>query len=145
MAGTLATTIIQNGVIQPVIPTGSYEVSMAWTSTAGGAVSASALTASGNPLNVFGTLLRAVSIPGTGGDAPTTGFDVSLATADGIDLLSGEGQNLTTANTEIAPMQAASDGSNDAIIPRQVDGQFTLTVTQAGSAKSGVLVVYMKR
>lgn len=122
MAGSIASTAsdIGQGVTKYVI---------VWTSDASGAVNAS-------PFDVKrGKLLQAKFLPGTSGLQPTDQYDVTLADADGVDVLQSAGANLSNANGSIAISSAR---------PLELEaGALTPTVSNAGNAKSGSIILYV--
>lgn len=101
-----------------------------WLSTAGGA--ADKVT-----VNAFdGLLERAVFIPDGGGTQPTDLYDVTITDPDGVDVLAGLGANLSNAATVV---KTHADGLT------AVSGQLlTLNVTNAGNAKGGIVILYLR-
>src|SRR5574343_1067336 len=71
------------------------KIKCAWTSDdATGAVS-------GTTDKVYsGRFIGAITVPGTGGDAPDDNYDITVADGDGVDLALGALLNRDTANTE---------------------------------------------
>jgi hypothetical protein len=86
MAGSIVFTETPDRRIQ--------RVKFAWTATAGGAVSAIKTERS------YDGLIRAV-IFADGSPAPTTLYDVEIRDSDGLDLLKGQGANLTVPGPTI--------------------------------------------
>lgn len=107
--------------------------SIAWLSTAGGAVSA----------NTFGVrageLLQVAYIPDGGGTAPTDLYDVTMTDANGVDVLTGTGANLSgTLASVVTPAVSTS-------FRRYLEaGLLTPVVANAGSAKGGTIVLYIR-
>lgn len=95
-----------------------------WTSDASGDVSGSTVSVD------FGTLLRVTFVPGSGGVQPSDLHDITLLDAYGIDLLLGQGANLSSS----APA---------AIQPGLIvePGNLQLVVANAGNAKSGTVTL----
>jgi hypothetical protein len=113
-------------------------VALAWTSDTSGNVSG-ILT---NYLN--GALVRVVFVPGTGGDAPAASYDVTLLNEDGIDLLAGQGANLSaTVSSHVAPGLPLKDGTTVSVVFPQVAGKLELQVSGAGSLNKGTVVLYV--
>lgn len=101
--------------------------SLAWTSTAGGAVSGNAVTI--RP----GKLLSVRFIPASGGTQPTDLYDVTLVDSDGVDVLAGGGANLSNAAASIQQWDP----------PMFHDGTRTLdlVIANAGASKTGTVVI----
>lgn len=120
-AGTVAVTEEAQG------PT--KKVAFVWTSSAGGAADG-ASTRSYN-----GQIVRLVTVPSGGGTAPTDNYDVTVADDDGVDVLMGAGADRDTANTEQVLASSLGYVANDAL---------TLHVTNAGNAKAGTVILYVR-
>ena len=122
MAGTVTLTEITH--TQP------KKITFTWTSSAGGA-------ADGATSGTYsGEIIRAVQVPDSGGTQPTDLYDVVLTDADGADVLHGLGANLSNA---AATNKAAKDG-----LGAVVNSVLTLAVTNAGNAKGGKTIVYLR-
>ena len=120
---------------------GISKYTLAWTSSAGGAVS-------GNPFSLrIGTLIQVKFVPGAGGTQPTNNYTVALNDTDGVDVFEGLGlgTNLSNVTSKIgvpyiglAPTQLFSryyhDGSE----------QLDLVVAAAGAAKTGTVLVWVR-
>lgn len=103
--------------------------SVAWTSTAGGAVSGNAFTI------VAGAIVSVRFIPG--GTTPSDLYDVTLAETSGnSDLLLGQGADRSNANSSILAFDPpfVQDGS------RTID----VVVANAGNAKTGTVVILVQ-
>lgn len=132
--GTLAVSSVD-------VTGGISKYTLAWTSSAGGAVS-------GNPFNLKpGTLIQVKFVPGVGGTQPTNNYTVTLIDTDGVDVLAGlgGGTNLSNAASKIgvpyiglAATQLFSRYFNDA------SQLFDLVVAAAGAAKTGTVLVWMR-
>lgn len=110
----------------------------AWTSASDG----SATLASTLP--VSGRIERVVFVPSTTA-APTALYDLTLTDENSIDVLAGQGANLAASgNTAVCPGVAIKDGTTTSTVPIVVDGILTLNVTNAGNAKSGSVIVYVR-
>lgn len=111
-------------------PSGIYALTVAWTSTAGGAVSAN--TKALTPAEI----LQVIFIPGAGGTQPSDLYDVTLNDVNGIDVLAGGGANLSNATAKaVGGLHFFTDTS----------GTLDLVVSNAGSAKTGTAIVIFKR
>lgn len=109
---------------------GNVEYTVAWTSTAGGAVSA-------NTFSVQRGRLRQVQfIPGTGGTQPTDLYDVTLVETNSVDLLNdgttAQGGNLSNATSKILTF---ANGYYSKGVSLDV------VVANAGNAKTGSVVI----
>lgn len=101
-----------------------------WTWTCSDTGAGSKATSS----SYFGQVLALVTDPGNGGAAPTDNYDITITDADSYDVLQGAGADRDTANTETAVPAAVSVGF----------GVLTLTLANAGNAKSGTATLYIK-
>lgn len=123
MAGTatLTTEDVGGGVTR-------YKV--AWTSTAGGAVS-------GNAFDVKqGSLLGVKFVPASGGTQPSDLYDVTLIDEDSVDLLDGNGSNLS--NSAGAYFQWNPPLWHDA------EQQLDLVIANAGASKTGTFYLWVR-
>lgn len=113
---------------------GYTKVSIAWTSTAGGAVSGNAFT----PRR--GHLIQVEFVPGAGGVQPTDLYDITLVEANSVDVLGLGG--LTAAGGNLSNATATIKNWTT---PPFVDGVMTLdlVVANAGSAKSGTVILWI--
>lgn len=104
---------------------------LAWTSTAGGAVSGNAFS------TVRGKLLSVKVVPGAAAEQPTDLYDVTLVDTNGIDLLNSEGLNESNALGEYIVFNP----------PIYLDGTQTmdLVVANAGNAKTGIVYVWVEQ
>lgn len=122
MAGTVVTEEQRLGII--------HKIKFAWTSSGGGAADA---TTTGY---YTGLLERVVQIPAAGGTQPDDQYDVVVTDSDGADVLGALGANLTNAAQTI---KAAKDG-----LGAVANTQLTLAVTNAGGAKVGSTILYLR-
>ena len=108
-------------------------VTVAWTSAADGTYSES--------FDIAGTITGFETDPGA--TAPTDNYDIVLNSAGGTDLLMGGGANRDTANTEyFVPLATGSDGGTK--MPVSCAGTATLSITNAGNAKTGTVYIYFR-
>lgn len=107
-----------------------------WTSNAAGAVTqtnAEAITAEVPKLR--GLLLRVIVIPDSGGTQPDDLFDMTLLDANGIDMLAGNGANLSNSqNTAITINQTPF--YSEVLRPQ---------ITGAGDSNGGAVLMYYQR
>ncbi|MGE3448682.1 MAG: hypothetical protein AB7H92_14005 [Microbacteriaceae bacterium] len=101
---------------------------VAWTSDASGDCNAGVVY-------LDGELVRIVTVPGAGGSAPTDNYDITLLDEDGIDLTAAEmfGDRDTSTTEELVP--------SGRIVHH---GPVTVTVANAGNAKTGVIKIYQR-
>ncbi len=104
-----------------------------WVSDASGNVS-------GIPIpSLNGVVTRLTTIPHAGGTAPTTLYDIVLNDDEGIDVAAGLLANRSATVTEsVSPMLGGSTN-----VPSQVVGSITPVVSNAGNAKSGIIIIYL--
>jgi hypothetical protein len=112
----------------------------AWTSDASG-------NASGTIRKISGRLVKAVTVPGAAGAAPTDNYDINITDEQSVDVLANCKLGLAnrdTANTEEQYfLLLNNDGTalSMAMHPK-VCNALTVAVTNAGNAKSGTLYLY---
>ncbi len=109
------------------------KITFAWTSENGGANAGKASKTTVNHYN--GEIIRLVTVPGTGGDAPTDDYDITVTDEDSTDVLMGAGANRDTANTEQVLASSLGCVAND---------KLTLNVSNAGNAKKGTVHLYIR-
>ena len=120
MAGTVTATEITHGSVK--------KLTFAWTSSAGGA-------ADGVSAEVYDGKIIGLTTDPDGAAAPTDNYDVVVNDADGHDQLLGAGADRDTANTE-----HVAEASLGAV----AGSLLTLAVTNAGNAKQGVVILYVR-
>jgi hypothetical protein len=118
---------------------GMKSVTWAWTSDASGNVNGTDTVA------ISGEAVRFVTKP-DGTLAPTDLYDVVVNDAQGIDLAAGSLANRATATTQVAfPVSEVTvNARNYAVTQAAFDGPLSLSITNAGNAKSGTLVLYYR-
>lgn len=130
MAGSISFSETRSGLVRRAV--------LAWTSDASGAVN-------GTTTKLCGAIVRVEFVPGAGGSQPSAAYDVLLKSASGIDLLAGQGANLSnSAASQVAPACPFTDGTTVSIAPPQVNENVELDVQNAGNAKSGSVIVYTR-
>lgn len=93
---------------------------------------------------VSGTIERVVFIP-DGTDAPTTLYDVKINDEDGLDVLGGQGADLSaTVANQVQPGIPLTDGTTTSVAPVTVNNILDLVVSNAGNAKKGTVVLYLR-
>lgn len=107
---------------------GDY-VTVAWTSNAAGNVTVTGI-------HLEGMISRVTFANGSA--TPTNLYDVTMTDQDSIDVLGGDGANIAVA-TNVVKVPALDSYQS------YVQGQHTVTITNAGNAKSGTLRIYLFR
>lgn len=103
---------------------------MAWTCSAGGAVSGNTITIAAGG----GHIVQYEFIPGSGGTQPTDLYDVVLNDANAVDILAGGGANLSNSTGKLTIYAT----------PYYYDGQtLDLIVSNAGTSKTGTLILWI--
>lgn len=124
MAGTVTAT-----ESRPI--NGIAKIVFTWTSSSGGA-------ADGATAGYYtGELIRVVQVPDGGGTQPTDAYDLTLLDDDGVDVLFGLGANVS--NAAASQKHGIKDG-----LGAVVGSLLTLHVTNAGNAKGGKTIVYIR-
>ena len=100
-----------------------------WTSTNGGAADLATTYA------YDGQILDVVTIPGAAGVQPTDNYDITITDEDGIDVLGGQGANRSNATSQHILQSTFGAVASD---------KLTLNVTNAGNAKSGEVILYIR-
>jgi len=119
-------TITQDAVEYPL-----QKIQWDWLSATGGAVSSAA---SGW---YCGKIVKVSLASDASPSAPTDGYDVTIEDGDGLDVLSGNGANVTASATVYI---------NDPTKMLWVrSGTLTLKVANAGDAKGGVVTMLIQR
>ncbi len=95
-------------------------------------------------LPVTGKIQRVVFVPSASA-VPTTLYDVTMTDENGIDVLAGQGANLSeTTASSVCPGTALKDGTTVGVVQTVVDGILTLNVTNAGASKAGQVILYVR-
>ena len=109
---------------------------MEWTSNASGVVTAT--TSEARAGIVSGTVMRVTFKPGAA--TPSNGYDVTITDENGIDILVGQGANLSNAAAStVCPGVEFTDGTTTSLMQVAVFGVLTLNVANAGNAKQGIV------
>ena len=118
---------------------GITKITVAWTSTAGGAVSANAFAVP------RGELLQVTFVPGTGGTVPTDLYDVTIVDLNAVDVATGNG---TDCSSTVTRVRVPLTGNAAALTHRIfLDGSSTLdvVVAAAGASKTGTVILLIGR
>jgi hypothetical protein len=131
MAGSVTAT--QGSTSQQV-----KRYSLAWTSDASGVVSGTSA-----PIGQ-GTIVAVTFSPGSGGTQPTDAYDLTLlCDTHGNDVMGGEGANLSNA-TSAHTVPFISNTSGVSFVRQWLHGGgYTLTIANAGNAKTGTVDIYV--
>ncbi|MFA6204345.1 MAG: hypothetical protein WC710_14300, partial [Gallionella sp.] len=105
---------------------GLQKIKWSWTCDSAGAYSEA------STVRPNGMIYRLVTIPT---DGPTDAYNVTILDADGVDVLNSQGLNRATATTE---QKGPSDGLG--VVKSSL---LTLTIANAGDAKSGTVILYV--
>jgi hypothetical protein len=107
-----------------------------WTSAVGGGQT--------QTIDVSGIICRVTTNPGS--TAPTDNYDLTLVDEDGLDLFAGQGADRDTTNSEsFCPGVPLKDGTTTSVVPVAHVGVATLTIANAGDAKVGKVLIFVKR
>lgn len=108
---------------------------VAWTSDGSGNYSGTVF------LN--GVLLAVIFYPGS--PTPTTAYDVTISDPYGVDILSGQGANISSSTAvKKCPLIAATDGTTTTAVPGAVNGTHTISIAGAGAAKQGTIAFLLR-
>src|SRR5262245_58761437 len=89
-------------------------ITLAWETAGSSSVS--------QAFNFCGEIRRVKYVPGSGGVQPDASYDIVCTDADGVDVFSGTGANLSnSAVSEKVPSLVATDGTNSGAAPRSVN------------------------
>lgn len=83
-----------------------------------------------------GKLKWAAFKPDSGGSAPTNLYDITITTADGLDILIGSGADLSGTTTKVVAETA---------LGVMVDDTLTMNLSNAGNAKGGLVWLFLER
>jgi hypothetical protein len=137
-AATMTVTSEIGGVGSYATAKGVAVYRIDWTSSAGGAVTATIP-------EIVGTITRVTFNPDAGAAAPSDNYDVTLSDADGFDVLGANGANLDEANTTSVAGFVTNAGSPTGYELITVCGALDLAITNAGDSKGGQIAIYVKR
>lgn len=120
-AGTLTATTSDVGG-------GTTKYSVAWVSDASGNVTTNTFAVK------KGHLVEAKFIPNGGGTQPSDLYDMTIADADGLDVLNGTGANLSQSTVTFVAATA----------PLLLEGgNLTPSISNAGNAKGGTFILFV--
>jgi len=120
--------------------TGMYTLTLAWTSdSATGEVEDT--TSDEITAWLEGKwIMSAKTVPGTGDDAPTAAYDITITDEDGFSIFSTDlNDRSKTATEEALPYVAGTKA------PRLITGALTVSVSDAGNSKTGKIILTIAR
>ena len=119
-------------------PTGVSTMTFAWTTDSAG--NASATTGTTISDQIAGKYVVVAVTDPDATDYPTDDYDVVITDANSVDLMGGVLLNRESGSSQqAAPYMGALYGS------RPLSGTVTISVTNAGSGKSGTVILYLAR
>ena len=111
-----------------------------WTSHTDGTVTGTSPTSA-----IIGKIAACITIPGAGGVAPTTLYDVTVINDDGFDVLGGKGADRSaTLPEQFVPGVPFGTGAVAGVGLVAVHGTLELRVANAGSGKQGRVVLLLE-
>ena len=120
------------------LPSSARKITLDWLSDASG-------DATYTTEKLAGTIVGVAFIPDGGGTAPTTLYDVTLTDDNGVDILSGQGANLSaTVANRVVPGVPFKDGTTTSVAPIVLNDTLDLVVANAGNAKGGQVILYLR-
>ena len=140
MAGSISFTYDNSG--DGISSRAVRKVIAAWTSDASG-------DAAGTCVKIVGSLVKATTVPGAGGTAPSDNYDITLTDDKSINVLATCAVALLdrdTANTEEQYFFVLNSDSPPLSVSARpaVCSPLTFTVANAGNVKSGTIHLYYK-
>jgi len=120
--------------------TGMYTLTLAWTSDSEtGAVEA----ATSDEITAWlegKWIMSAKTVPGTGNEAPTAAYDITITDEDGFSIFGTDlNDRSATATEEALPYVAGTKA------PRLITGALTTSVSAAGKSKTGKIILTIAR
>lgn len=105
------------------------KIKCAWTSDS------STNAVSGTTTNpYFGKIVGAITVPGTGSDAPDDNYNIALNDSDSVDVALGALATRDTANTEYVASASMAG----------IVGKITVAVSAAGASNKGTLYLFIQ-
>ena len=123
-AGTATVTEVRVGTVKKI----------KWAWTAGTSASAGKVSSASTSYAYDGKITALVTVPGTGSDAPSASYDITIKDGSSVDILLGGGLSRAAASTEY--VKAAS-------LAAVASSKLKLTVSGAGSANKGTAYLFI--
>jgi len=116
------------------------KVILDWTSSSDTGAVSGVLT---KPL--AGIIDRVTFVPDSGDTQPSNQYDVTLEDEEGIDVLGGQGADLSNAAASSTvggvPLK---DGTTTTTVPFAISGTLELKVAAAGNSNGGQVILYLR-
>jgi len=118
-----------------------YTVTLAWTAGAGGGVTAVPISGPITEQMQGRYIIQVLIVPGSGGAAPTTLYDITLLDPNGIDVMGGALGDRSATATEVArPLPDPTKYSG------LITGVLTFTLTNNTNASAtGTAILFIQR
>lgn len=120
--------------------TGMYTLTLAWTSDSEtGAVEA----ATSDEITAWlegKWIMSAKTVPGTGNEAPTAAYDITITDEDGFSIFGTDLNDRSATDAEEALPYVAGTKA-----PRLITGALTVSVSDAGDSKTGKIILTIAR
>ena len=120
--------------------TGMYTLTLAWTSDSEtGAVEA----ATSDEITAWlegKWIMSAKTVPGTGNEAPTAAYDITITDEDGFSIFGTDLNDRSATDAEEALPYVAGTKA-----PRLITGALTTSVSAAGNSKTGKIILTVAR
>lgn len=120
---------------------GVTEYTIAWTSSAGGAVSGATFDCKA------GTIIKVIFVPDSGGTQPTDLYDVTMTDENSVNVFddgAGTSVGANLSNSAASVKVPFIGGGTVTYIRRYFHGgQLTPVVANAGAAKGGTIIMYV--
>ena len=115
------------------------KMSIDWTASSSGIVPATASKI------ISGELLRCVFVPDSGGTAPTNNYDMTIVDSESVDVLSGNGANLSSTVTKsIVPCEEMLSGGSSGVAKFAIMSALTISASNCGASNGGNVHIYYR-